>query len=170
MVRKIKLGAGVSPRPGNIYLDIRPGQRNPIVADMRFPPLLSDSVEEIIMRHHLERFTEKEANEILDQCFRMLQLGCILNIIVPNIEFHMWQFFHGNRQWAMAGFWGWQENDFDIHKWDYTFALLQEKLQKAGLESIENLTALRGSIERDDKHLEVRCVCVKGEGDKSHGD
>jgi len=155
MARKIELGAGANPRPGYLHLDIRQGREIHVVADSLHLPLRTAVADEIYMRHHLEHFTEQEAESIMSQVFRVLKPGGALYVIVPNLEFHIWQFSHGNKKWAMAGFWGWQRNEFDIHKWGYTYDLLREKLETVGFQGIQNLTALPGSVEEDDKHLEV---------------
>jgi predicted SAM-dependent methyltransferase len=156
MARKIELGAGINSRSGFLHCDIRLLKNVDIVCSSLFLPFKNDSVEEIYLRHHLEHFTDKEATVVLNEAYRILKQNGTIYIIVPNIDYHIWQFYHGNQKWAMAGFWGWQNNDYDIHKWGYNFELLKEKLKKSGFINIKNFTAIHGSIEKDEKHLEVR--------------
>jgi len=153
---KIELGAGANPTPGYFHCDIRRHPHIDVVCDSRSLPLRENSCFEVYLRHHLEHFTEKEGEQVLKEILRVLRPGGRVYIIVPNIDFHMRQFYDGDRRWAMAGFWGWQNNDYDIHKWGYNFEVLQEKLAGVGFINITNFTAAPGSRENDEKHLETK--------------
>lgn len=156
IIDKIELGAGSNPTPGYFHCDIRCLPHIHVVCNSQFLPFRENMCAEIYLRHHLEHFTENEAERVLQEILRVLRPGGRVHIIVPNIDFHIRQFYEGDRRWAMAGFWGWQNNDYDIHKWGYNYDVLQEKLAGAGFIHITNFTALPGSKENDEKHLEVK--------------
>jgi len=44
-----------------------------------------------------------------------------------------------NREHAVAGFYGWQKSDYDIHKWGYTFETLSKSLTKIGYSNIRRI-------------------------------
>jgi hypothetical protein len=94
----------------------------------------------------------------------------MLELIVPDIEYHIRQFLTPNHlvpsetnpewtvlQHAQAGFWGWQEegqtNYWDVHKSGYDFRCLKMKLLGHGFSGIKRV---------DDDPWNLHVTCAKG--------
>lgn len=152
---KIEIGCGESPKPGYLHVDVRKLPGVDIVAPAWDLPLESDSVSSIYSRHVLEHFVRVDGERALREWFRVLEPGGELHLIVPNMDFHLRQWFEGDREWAMGGFWGWQKHEHDVHKWGYIWETLSVALREAGFLLIENLTGQPNSQEKDEKHLEI---------------
>jgi len=153
---KLELGAGAAPTPGFLHLDIQPGFHIEYVADAKSLPFLDDTIAQIYSRHNLEHFTEAEAETVVKECLRVLKPGGEIYLIVPNMDFHIEQYYTGDQAHARAGFWGWQRNAFDIHKWGYWWGSLHNLLANAGFAHIEDFTGKPDSRHRHPLHLEVR--------------
>lgn len=153
---KLEIGCGDAPRPGYTHVDIRNLPWVDIVAPAWELPLKTGTVAEIYSRHVLEHFMRSDAERAIREWFRVLAPGGGLHLIVPNMEFHIRQWFEGDREWAMAGFWGWQKHEHDVHKWGYSWENLSNLLVDAGFTGVINLTGQPNSQEKDEKHLEIR--------------
>ncbi|NIM05466.1 MAG: methyltransferase domain-containing protein, partial [Armatimonadetes bacterium] len=153
---KLEIGSGESPEPGFLHLDIRSGPHIEYVTDARRLPFPDGTVTEIYSRHNLEHFTFAEAREVLQECLRILKPGGKIYLIVPNMEFHIEQYYAADQKHAQAGFWGWQRNPFDVHKWGYWWESLHNLLASVGFAQIENLTGREDSRHNSLMHLEVR--------------
>jgi len=53
---------------------------------------------------------------------------------------------------------GWQQDEYDVHKFDYYFELLHDILLDFGFDEIENLTNSGNGLENEPWHLEVQAV------------
>lgn len=153
---KLELGAGHTPEPGFLHLDIQPGPHIEYVADATHLPFPDGVIARIYTRHNLEHFTFPEAREVLAECLRVLEPGGEIYLILPNMEFHIEQFYTADRRHAQAGFWGWQKTPYDVHKWGYWWETLHNLLAEVGFARIENLTGQPNSRQRSPMHLEVR--------------
>jgi radical SAM superfamily enzyme YgiQ (UPF0313 family)/ubiquinone/menaquinone biosynthesis C-methylase UbiE len=153
---KIEIGCGEAPRPGYLHIDIRQLPGVDIVAPAWDLPFDNSSVSAVYSRHVLEHFVKADGEKALREWLRVLQPGGELHLIVPNIDFHLHQWLEGDQEWAMAGFWGWQKHEHDVHKWGYTWNTLSTSLRKVGYREIQNLTGQPYSQEKDEKHLEVK--------------
>ena len=153
---KLEIGCGESPRPGYTHVDIRKLPWVDIVAPAWNLPLEEGTVVAIYSRHVLEHFERKDGERALKEWLRVLTPGGELHLIVPNMDFHIRQWFEGDREWAMAGFWGWQKHENDVHKWGYIWETLSSTLKTIGYKYVTNLTGLPHSQEKDEKHLELK--------------
>ncbi|MGZ5282362.1 MAG: hypothetical protein ACXWDO_02690 [Bacteroidia bacterium] len=61
-----------------------------------------------------------------------------------------------DRYWGFGSLFGWQQNEYDVHKFGYYFELLKDILQDFGFHEIVDLTAQPESIEKALWHLEVK--------------
>jgi len=146
----VEVGSGKSPRPGWIHCDIYPGESVKYVCRAWAIPFKPNSVHEIYARHVLEHLTHKEAIRTLKHWLCVLKLGGRIDINVPDLRKHIEQlgekgyspyinFKVTNEEHAMAGFYGWQKNIYDIHKWGYTFETLSKLLREIGYNNIRRI-------------------------------
>jgi len=115
----------------------------------------ANSVDAIHCRHSFEHYTFQQGVCALTAWHKILKTGGELNIIVPNIDYHMQQILaHDtwndisnwgfnditNIEHALGGLYGWQvEGVFDVHKSGYNYALLKQKLYEAKFVNVEKL-------------------------------
>jgi len=172
---KLEIGCGKSPREGYIHCDIRKIKGVDVICDARKLPYKNNSADEIYSRHFIEHFTLKEFLQVLQEWNRVLKKEGKLYIICPNLLWHLNQILKSNhksfyekergkrmrRYWGFGSLFGWQQNDYDIHKFGYYFELLRDILTDFGFGNIKNLTNKKDSLEKDDAHLEVSAIKIK---------
>lgn len=173
-MKKIEIGAGNKPRAGYISCDARdiPGVDYVCSADNL--PFEDGGVDEIYSRHVIEHFTLREFIKILSEWNRVLRVGGTIYIICPNLLWHLKQILGGShesfytkergenaRYWGFGSLFGWQQDDFDVHKFGYYFDLLKDILEDAGFESVEDLTNSVDGLEKAPHHLEVRAKKIR---------
>jgi predicted SAM-dependent methyltransferase len=155
---RLDVGCGTRLRPGHVGVDVRALPGVGIVCDAweldaRVPP---HSVKSIYCRHFFEHLTFAQGRRTLAAFHRVLRPGGGLQVIVPDIRWHMRQFLEAkpgsrsaaNARWsarrhALAGFWGWQHDGerelWDVHKSGYDQAALAEALTAAGFARVRRL-------------------------------
>ncbi len=138
----VEVGSGDQPRLGYIHCDVRPLPGIDYVCKAWAIPFQPESIDEIYSRHMLEHLTHKDAIRTLKHWLCLLKVGGHIDINVPDLGKHIEQLYLDgyspyvegitNKNHAMAGFYGWQNNEYDIHKWGYTFETLSECLHGIG--------------------------------------
>jgi predicted SAM-dependent methyltransferase len=155
---KLDVGCGPNSRPGYVGVDVRavPGVQFVCEAKDLLSHVTPNSVSEIYSRHFLEHLSFAQALATLRTFFEVLRPGGRVEIIVPDLKFHVWQYIcpqpsspsPANPEWtqrqhAFAGFWGWQrEADreaWDIHKSGYDEDALSIFLTEAGFLDIRRV-------------------------------
>ncbi|MDE2071264.1 MAG: methyltransferase domain-containing protein [Patescibacteria group bacterium] len=168
---KVEVGCGKKRREGYECYDVRdlPGVDHICKADeLPFP---AGSVDEVYSRHLIEHLTLKEFLKTLTEWSRVLKVGGVVYIICPNLLWHLKQILEGSheslyqkesgknaRYWGFGSLFGWQQDEYDVHKFGYYFELLRDILSESGFEDIENLTNQPDSLEHAPWHLEVRAT------------
>lgn len=134
---KLNLGCSNRPLPGYINIDIS-GTHADVLADIRTLPYESSSVDEIYASHVLEHFGRHEFMDVLREWRRVLKPGARIYIAVPDIE-SAFKYYQktGNLKVLYGQFWGGQRNEYDYHKFGYTFDTLAEYLNQVGFENPE---------------------------------
>ncbi|MGB7533072.1 MAG: radical SAM protein [Halobacteriota archaeon] len=168
----VEVGTGNSPQPGYIHCDICPLKCVEYVCNAWAIPFKSESVDEIYSRHMLEHLTYKQAKRTLKHWLCVLKVGGHIDINVPDLEKHIEQLYKDgysqyvknatNKEHAMAGFYGWQNSEHDIHKWGYTFETLSKLLSEIGYSNIRRIEDTSNA-----GHLNLRIIAEK---DKSFPD
>ncbi|MEN9639013.1 MAG: hypothetical protein RLZZ262_881 [Bacteroidota bacterium] len=166
---KIEIGCGKRPRPGYLTCDVRDLPTVNIVCRADELPFREGTVDEVFSRHLIEHFTLIEFLKILEDWNRVLKVGGVVYIICPNFVWHCQQVLRGadesfynkesgknDRYWGFGSIFGWQQDEFDIHKFGYYFTLLRDILAEFGFGNILDLTNQPNSIEKAMWHLEVR--------------
>lgn len=171
---KVEVGSGKKKRPGYVTCDIRKTLESDYVCPADALPFGNNSVDEIYSRHLIEHFTLKEFLRVLSEWNRVLKTGGEIYIICPNLLWHLEQITKGkhesfynkesgenDRYWGYGSLFGWQQDEYDIHKFGYYFELLRDILLEAGFDQIEDLTNTDRGLERAPYHLEVRAIKQK---------
>ncbi len=167
--KKVEVGCGARPRKGYESCDVRdiPGVDHVCTADSL--PFPDGSIDEVYSRHLIEHFTLKEFLKVLAEWNRVLKVGGTVYIICPNILWHLDQILNGrhesffnkdrgsnDRYWGFGSLFGWQQDEYDVHKFGYYFELLRDILIEMGFGEVKDLTNTPKSIEKAPHHLEVR--------------
>ena len=169
MPLKVEVGGGRKPREGYVNCDVRALDSVDHVCPADDLPFADGEVDEIYSRHVVEHFTLKELLAVLAEWNRVLRVGGRIYIVCPNLLFHLRQILDGShesfydkasgrndRYWAFGSLFGWQQDEYDVHKFGYYFELLRDILADFGFEEIEDLTGADESLEKAEWHLEVR--------------
>lgn len=154
---KLEFGCGdKTPKSGFMGVDIRafPGVAFVCNAWEISEHVQPNVVEEIFSRHFFEHLTYEQAERTLTVWNSVLCPGGLLEIIVPDMIFHIQQWLSPNRdqlrvggnsgltfeEHAIRGFWGHQRDGFDeiwdVHKSGYDFPLLAKILGRHGFSDI----------------------------------
>jgi len=153
---KLDVGCGPKVREGYLGVDIRPAPHITYCCNAwevnQFVP--ENSVTAIYSRHFFEHLTFPQAAMTLKAWMHVLHPGGTIEIIVPDLRFHVEQYLQpsersitnpkwSNLQHAMAGFYGWQrEADvsyWDVHKSGYDFEQLHSVLAEHGFSNINRI-------------------------------
>ena len=166
---KLEIGGGRKPRKGYLNCDIRELPGVDIVCSADNLPFDNEQVDEIYSRHVIEHFTLKEFLKVLQEWNRVLKIDGELYIICPNLLWNLKQILNGSHEsfyikesgrndrfWGFGSLFGWQQDQYDIHKFGYYFELLKDILEEFGFEEIEDLTNTGKGLENAPWHLEVR--------------
>lgn len=166
---KLEIGCGKKPREGYLTCDIRNLPNVDIMCRADQLPFKDASITEIYSRHLIEHFTLKEFLVVLQEWNRVLKIGGKVYIICPDLLWHLQQILAGSHQsfyvkepgkndryWGFGSLFGWQQDQYDVHKFGYYFKLLRDILQDFGFTQITDLTNTPASIENAPWHLEVQ--------------
>jgi len=111
-----------------------------------------NSVCEIYARHFLEHLNRVEVGKTLQAWHTIMEPGAKGLVIVPDILYHAKQLLLNDvvsefketiTSWehGLAGFYGWQKDEYDVHKMGYRFETLKEVLEKNGFSNVTEETS-----------------------------
>ena len=84
---KINLGCGALAREGWVNIDGLPLNSNTLALDLRNPlPIADGAAQHIHCEHFLEHLTLEDGKQLLGECYRVLQSGGTLRLILPDAE------------------------------------------------------------------------------------
>ncbi|WP_052595839.1 methyltransferase domain-containing protein [Aureispira sp. CCB-QB1] len=171
---KLEIGCGKKPRAGYLTCDIRDLPNVDYVCSADQLPFESGTVDEVYSRHVVEHFTLKEFLKVLAEWNRVLKTGGVVYIICPNLLWHLQQIISGShasfysktsgsndRFWGMGSLFGWQQDEYDVHKFGYYFELMKDILIDFGFTQVEDLTNTGRGLENEPWHLEIQAVKQK---------
>lgn len=118
---RLNLGAGNSPIPGYVNLDLKTG------TDVRKLPYEDGTVDEIRASHVLEHISLHETLAVVRHWVNVLKPGGLLKIAVPDLEWLIENRFSGDPDWERYIFGG-QTDENDYHKAGFNFHKLEELL------------------------------------------
>ena len=170
----LEVGGGENPRKEDFeQLDIQPYKHINIVGSPWSIPRNKDYYDEIYSRHSFEHLTLQQAKDTLKEYLRILKPDGMLHLIMPNFEFCIKQLSMDgkskflqqysqlknitNKEHAMSGIFGWQRNEYDLHKWGWTRESLEKELISAGFSNILFLDQIECDLDvTADKILETK--------------
>ena len=92
-----------------------------------------ESIEEVYMCHVLEHFGRYEYKNVLKQIYNVLKFNGIIRISVP--DFHVYATYYCKThdiESLYGALYGGQKDQFDYHKWCFTFDSLKKDLEMIG--------------------------------------
>lgn len=153
---KLHIGCANKKLEGFLNVDVRETSATDLVCPAwDIKGVQKGTVEFIYSRHMLEHLDPNDARDTLRHWCDLLASDGLVNIVVPDIEFHARQLlglsssnqekFGDQQQHAFAGFWGWRDESRggsreDAHKWGYTQESLFSELEQAGFMAGERIT------------------------------
>ncbi len=128
---KLNIGGGSVVIPGYTTIDASLGHD---AAELAYE---SCSVDEIYASHVLEHFSHREVLSVLSEWFRVLKIGGILKVAVPNFEWICDRYKDNSEgipliQYLMGG----HVDDNDYHKCIFDVGLLSQLMHQAGFTDI----------------------------------
>jgi predicted SAM-dependent methyltransferase len=159
---KLEIGCGDSPSKKNYkYCDIRCLPHIDYCCHVlnlnKF--IKPNTLTHVYARHFLEHLTFKEANDTLRMLYVMMKDQGEIELIVPNILFHINQWINKKHivkefNHSKAGFWGWQreenKNYWDVHKSGYDIDTMKNFIENLGYVNFISL------LDNNNQHLHVK--------------
>ena len=135
---KLHLGCGSKFLEGYIHVDVKKYSHVDYVSSIDKLYFLDDeSVEEIYACHVLEHVGRNEYKNVLKEWRRVLKIGGILRIAVPDFEAAVeWYSVHKNIKEVTGLTSGGQRDQWDYHKVIFDFDLLRYDLIELGFDDI----------------------------------
>jgi predicted SAM-dependent methyltransferase len=130
---KLHLGCGKVILKDYLNIDITNSEMNHDIRN--FKDVYDDStIDEIYICHALEHFGKMEIIDILKEYKRILKHNGILRIAVPDLEaiFELYSEDRTNIHKLMGLLYGGQKNEYDFHKYGFTFDSLKSLLESLG--------------------------------------
>ena len=162
-IENIYMGCGDDYKEGYIGCDVRKTKNTTIVCKAWELSKKIKSLKNIYSRHMCEHLTFQEFEYALQDWYQALAPEGKLEIIVPNLDFHIEQFRNAkiniknlnteksDLNWALAGFWGWQRENYisreeknkywDVHKSGYNIELMELFLVRNGFSDVQCTTS-----------------------------
>lgn len=109
-------------------------------------PFKNNSLDVIFTSHFLEHLNEKDGIGVIMGCYRALKPDGIFRILVPDLDFAMGMYKSGKiDEMLRSFFYTSNKYDFHMHKYNYNFKTLKERLEKAGFKSIKRVGFKKGN-------------------------
>lgn len=119
-------------------------------------PFVDKSVDTIYTSHFLEHLSREDGENLLRECLRVLKPGGILRVCVPDLAYAVGLYRGGTAEKMLDCFFiEDQGGSFSRHKYMYDFRLLKSSLERAGFDSIQQLSFQVGEV-ADCIHLDNR--------------
>jgi predicted SAM-dependent methyltransferase len=141
-ITKINLGSGNDYRSGWVNVDIVPGLKVDVVADLQKPfPFSDGSVDEIKASDILEHFTKEDGETFLKECYRVLKIGGLITIRTHNV-YQIFSQFSDDSQVLIHFLYGNTEETgvFGAHKFAYTEDFVRNLLKRIGFKVLSIVT------------------------------
>jgi len=144
---KLHLGCGDIYLDGFLNIDLDPNSKADIlmdITDLKFSP---ESCTKIVAHSCFEHLTYEEAALFLQECYRVLEPGGILDIEVPDIDEYAkkWANLPYQEKWAFHNyivFWGGQWTPHQLHKSGWGAEFLGNNLAINGFKNFQSLPPL----------------------------
>ena len=100
-------------------------------------PFCNDSIDVVYTSHFLEHLNKDDGYKFLENIFRSLKEGGMLRLIVPDLDIAI-QRFNNNEIDSTQDLFFYTSDDYDfsMHKYNYNFSTLSDKMSKIGFKNI----------------------------------
>lgn len=111
-------------------------------------PFPDDSVDYIYTSHFLEHLDKAVARNLLEESFRVLRLGGIMRISVPDLDYAIRLYSEGNHREMLDDYFFVEErgNSFSVHRYMYNFQMLRQSLSEIGFSRVNRKEFQRGDV------------------------
>ncbi len=117
--------------------------------DLSFGIPYSDAtVDYIFSSHFLEHLFEKDAMNLLKECYRVLKPGGLIRISVPDLEYAVTLYNQNQKDQTLRDYFfnDDRENYFSRHKYMYDYEMMFVRLKRLGFQKINRCTYRSGSL------------------------
>jgi ubiquinone/menaquinone biosynthesis C-methylase UbiE len=113
----LHLGSQQVVLPGFVNLDANPQSPLEIKADVSNLPYDSNSVDMIYCVNLLQVFSHRQVDNVLQEWCRVLKIGGLLILVVPDMEKILLNYHLGKFSWEQVNYYlfGEQKNNYDYH-------------------------------------------------------
>ena len=126
---------------GYLSVDIDPGNKPDVVADIRDMPAVADgSCDEVGASHVLEHLAWPDSFKALAEFARVLKPGGVLRVSVPDVSLLLAMLVSGESDFHVAGLLygvGGRTNRFERHRYGFTEKMLRRVLAVLGFGSFD---------------------------------
>lgn len=149
--RGLRLNLGCGPRrlDGWVNVDGMRNENADVIHDLRRRlPMARESAAVIVAEHVLEHFFTDEAKRFLRECWRVLEPGGVLRVVVPDAERLMRAYVDGDNvllraavpgEWSAVGAINHAFRQNLAHRFMYDFDELRTALEGAGFATVERV-------------------------------
>lgn len=111
-------------------------------------PLKDDIADYIYSSHFLEHLYRKDANNLLNECHRVLKKDGVLRISVPDLEYAVKLYFIGKKQETLQNYFFVEDDEshYARHKYMYDFEMLSALLREIGFRNIQRCEFQKGAV------------------------
>mgnify|MGYP001561730087 CR=1 FL=1 len=111
-------------------------------------PLKDNVADYIYSSHFIEHLHRKDANHLLNECYRVLRNGGILRISVPDLEHAIRLYFMGSKQEMLQNYFFVEDDEshYARHKYMYDFEMLSTLLHEIGFHDIQRCEFQLGAV------------------------
>lgn len=135
---KLHLGCGKRYIDGFYHVDALNYEHVDHVGSVTDLSQFSDqSIDLIYASHLLEHFSRVETANVLSEWFRVLKVGGVLRLAVPDFEKVVQVYLKNGKIDGLLGFLvGGQKDEYDYHKMVFDYGSLSDLLQNVGFKSV----------------------------------
>jgi SAM-dependent methyltransferase len=110
-------------------------------------PIDDGMVDYLYTSHFVEHLFRKDAEHLLEECFRVLKPGGVLRISVPDLEYAVSLYTQGEREKMLANYFFVEDDNsyYARHKYMYDYYLLSNILRNSGFKDISRTEYRQGS-------------------------
>lgn len=136
---KLHLGCGRRFIPGFVHIDLSPEKHVDLVGDVSDLPFNDETVALIYASHVLEHFGRREYRKVLKEWFRVLSVGGVLRLSVPDFAACAALYYEGGLS-DLSGLTGLlvggQRDANDFHKMVFDEKSLRKDLLEVGFKKV----------------------------------
>ena len=120
-------------------------------------PLAENVADYIYSSHFIEHLYRKDADHLLNECYRVLKKNGVLRISIPDLEYALALYGSGKKEEMLQQYFFVEDHgsDYSRHKYMYDFEMLSKLLKEIGFSDIRRCQFQCGDVP-DVKSLDNR--------------